>query len=296
MHRDFAGLFSTQQLSRESVFQLFDLTTQNREKFSSKALEGCRGVLAFFEPSTRTKLSFQAAGLDLGLQWMDLKIEDLSLKKGESLKDTFQTIALYRPDLMVVRHAWTNVPALAAAWTQKIVINAGDGMNEHPTQALGDAFTITEHFGKKKIRLAFFGDVYRSRVARSNLSLLRTLGHDVVCVEDESKETDLFCRAFKVKRISRSSLSKMDVVMALRFQKERGSSVFKSGALAPEDLGAKAFLMHPGPVIVNEDIRADTLEALGSRNWISKQAENAYFIRRALLLSLLSKSKKGLSR
>jgi len=173
-----------------------------------------------------------------------------------------------------------------AEWTERPVLNAGDGMNEHPTQALGDAFTLWKKFKGKKVRLAIFGDVYRSRVARSVSMLMKGLGHQVAVVDDETEETYSFAAAYGVSLISRKSLPRVDVVMALRVQSERGSAAVIP-PLSLKDLGAKTWVMHPGPVIVNQDIEYDLLETLGDRNLIEEQVRSGFLVRRRLLAEVM---------
>jgi len=140
----------------------------------------------------------------------------------------------------------------------------------------------------RKLNIAFFGDVYRSRVARSTLRLLQILGHKVVVTDDGSFETRLFAQAFGISSVARSQLKKMDAVICLRFQKERGT-LANMDPLGIQDLGSKTFLLHPGPVIVGEDLTYDLLEERKQRNLILSQAENAFKIRRALLAELLER-------
>jgi aspartate carbamoyltransferase catalytic subunit len=282
-----SGLLSVAPLDRSKTLHFF-----HRVKSFSKfrKLSGL-GALAFFEASTRTKVSFEAAGRELGLDWIDLKPSDLSLQKGESLRDTFLNLNLYGIQFYVVRHSESGMPHCVNRWTSKPVLNAGDGQNEHPTQALGDAITLWQIGNQKRLKVAFFGDVYRSRVARSTLKLLKTLGHQIAVTDDGSFETRLFSSAFSVPTIPRAQLKKMDVVICLRFQKERGTMASLE-PLNAADMGDRTFLMHPGPVIVGEDLAYDLLEERGDRNLILQQAENAFKVRRLLLWDLMGRSAK----
>lgn len=246
--------------------------------------------MGFFEASTRTQLSFESAGLELGIQWMKLESENSSLKKGESFKDTFSNINLYDPDFYVIRHSMAGLPHLVQKWTRKPVINAGDGMNEHPTQALGDALTLHKAFKSKRLKICFFGDVYRSRVFRSNLKILKVLGHSVSICDDGSVESALTAKAFKISLVPRKSLNRFDVIYCLRIQKERGSE-WRQSPLAPEDFSDKTFLMHAGPVMINSDLRFDLLNERADRNLILAQARNCFEVRRSLLLELGGKFK-----
>lgn len=282
-----SGLISTQNISKHDILFFFNqISKQGSQKLT---FQNAVGVLAFFEPSTRTRVSFEAAGLSLGIRWIHLSPEQLSLKKGETLKDTFQTLALYQPDFLVIRHGITGVPHQIQEWTKLPVISAGDGINEHPTQALLDAFTLYERSASKKWRISFFGDVVRSRVARSNIHLFKTLGWPVSICDDGSAETKVFAEAFDLKLIARKNLKTSDVVYALRVQKERGS-VVDQAPLNFSDLGTKTLLMHPGPVIHGEDLSHELCDFDLPQSLIHRQVANGLKIRRQILINLLSDS------
>lgn len=244
------------------------------------------GVLGFFEPSTRTKLSFEAAGRHLGIDWLDLKPQDLSLQKGESFQDTFKNIAQYGVKFFVIRHSASYFPHLVHEWTGLPVLNAGDGMNEHPTQALGDAMTLFQTF-KGKAKICFIGDAFRSRVARSSLRLFQVMGHSVSLVDDGrdkkiSEENKAFAHAFGIPVIPRSKISSCDLVYCLRSQKERGS-VGSQNPLNSGDLGKTTKLMHAAPVIWGEDMLVEIQNLSPDRNLILLQAENCFRVRTRLL-------------
>ncbi len=275
------SLLTVQNISKKSAHEFFQKIHQ------VKSIRDARqGLLGFFEPSTRTRASFESAGLDLGLRWINVDPGELSLKKGESLRDTFEVLAAYPFSICVVRHSMSGFAAKVAEWTKVPTLNAGDGMHEHPTQALGDAYTLWKHFKNKKLRIALFGDVFRSRVARSNAILLKALGHQVVIHDDGTSETRSFAQAYKLPLVARKNLSRVDVVMALRIQSERGSAAVVE-PLGLADLGSKAKVMHPGPVIVNQDIQFEALENLGDRNLILDQVKSGFLVRRRLLAEIL---------
>lgn len=294
-----AGLLSTRHISKADLLFFFNqLSLLQKKSLRSMGLDAkqthlkhpdgrpFKGVLAFFEASTRTKVSFESAGLDLGVQWINLNPASLSLKKGEALIDTFQTLAAYDPDFFVVRHAEAGVPHFVQHWTSRPVISAGDGMNEHPTQALLDAFTLWSVSSSKKFEIAFFGDVYRSRVARSSLDLFKKLGFKCYVVDDHQESTHLFAKAYDLKIVKRAALKQMDVVYALRVQRERGSALNLS-PLCFADLGPKTLWMHPGPKIMGEDLSPELCDASHPRSLIQRQVRNGYLIRRHLLRLML---------
>ncbi|MBN8555299.1 MAG: hypothetical protein J0L93_07640 [Deltaproteobacteria bacterium] len=279
------------------MFSFFDQvsSTKNSSQKQNQKLSTTSdqvGILAFFEPSTRTRVSFEAAGSALGIRWIVLNPENLSLKKGESVKDTFQALALYRPDFLVIRHHLSGFCELAQKWTNLPIINAGDGFNEHPTQALLDAYTLWKKNPKKKYKIAFFGDVVRSRVARSDIYAFRALGYDLSIVDDGGLETKLFAKAFKVKLISRAKLKAQDVVFCLRVQKERGSQV-QMPALMPNDLGKQTLVMHPGPVVAGEDLAYELCDFKAKNNLVHEQVENGFWVRKEILRNVLNLKKRG---
>jgi aspartate carbamoyltransferase catalytic subunit len=161
-------------------------------------------------------------------------------------------------------------------------------MNEHPTQGLLDAYTVWSENRTKKWRIAFFGDVARSRVARSNLHLFKRLGYSVSVVDDQQLTTRLFAKAFQLPLIKRSALKALDIVYALRVQRERGSLAVEP-ALSLEDLGPKTFWMHPGPIVMGEDLSPDLCDASHPRSFVLKQKENGFLVRRLLLKNLVEK-------
>lgn len=297
MITDFSGLLSTKNISKSELLFFFKHIQKSKYDFEPLRLghRPLKGVLGFFEPSTRTRVSFESAGLDLGIQWIQLEPSSLSLKKGESLQDTFETLNAYDPDFFVIRHQSTGLPHFVHQWTKRPVISAGDGMNEHPTQGLLDAYTLWSLDASKKFKIIFFGDVARSRVARSSLDLFQRLGYSVGVVDDGQSDTALFASAFKISLVQRSALKKADVVYALRVQRERGS-LAQQPPLSLSDLGPKTLWMHPGPKIMGEDLSADLCDPQDPRSLILKQAQNGYRVRYFLLKELaemLSSSKKS---
>jgi aspartate carbamoyltransferase catalytic subunit len=267
------------------------------------ALRGRTVVNLFFEDSTRTRISFEAAAKRLSADVINFAAKGSSLSKGESLKDTALTLEAMGADAIVVRHGASGAPHRLAhtGWTRSSVINAGDGTHEHPTQALLDAFTMWRHLGALDgRRVALVGDVLHSRVARSNALLLRTLGAEVtlvapptllpVGVEGWDVETSYDIDAV---------LPKADAVMMLRVQQERMNAAFfptvreysrryglDSRRLAM--LQDHALVMHPGPMVRGMEITADVADS--SRSVIVEQVTNGVAVRMAVLYLLLGGS------
>jgi len=284
------SLLSVKNFTKPQIISFFERVSKvGTKSFFQKSPP--LGILAFFEPSTRTRISFEAAGIALGFRWIHLSPDQLSLKKGESLKDTFKTLSLYKPDVIVVRHSKSGSTHLIQDWVSMPVINAGDGQNEHPTQALLDAYTLWKRNPRKKYKIAFYGDVTKSRVARSDIYLFKTLGYQVVVTNDGNSETKLFAKAFGVKLISRKDLRKMDIVLCLRTQKERGGSS-SLGPLQLGDFGKNTKLMHPGPAILGEEISHELSDFSAEHSLVHEQLEDGLRVRKQILADILKNKKR----
>jgi aspartate carbamoyltransferase catalytic subunit len=276
------------------------------------ALRGRTVVNLFFEDSTRTRISFEAAAKRLSADVINFSAKGSSLSKGESLKDTSLTLEAMGADAVVVRHWASGAPHLLAnaGWSRSSVVNAGDGTHEHPTQALLDAFTMWRHLapdsrsGLDGRRVAIVGDVLHSRVARSNVLLLSTLGAQVtlvapptllpVGVETWDAETSYDLDAV---------LPKADVVMMLRVQQERMNASFfptvreysRRYGLDGRRMAAlqdHTIVMHPGPMIRGMEITADVADS--QRSVIVEQVSNGVAVRMAVLYLLLGGSESAL--
>ena len=267
------------------------------------ALRGRTVVNLFFEDSTRTRISFEAAAKRLSADVINFAAKGSSLSKGESLKDTALTLEAMGADAIVIRHGASGAPHRLATtgWTRSSVINAGDGTHEHPTQALLDAFTMWRHLGALDgRRIAVVGDVLHSRVARSNALLLRTLGAEVtlvapptllpVGVEGWDVETSYDLD---------SVLPKADAVMMLRVQAERMNAAFfptvreysRRYGLDSRRMGLlqdHTIVMHPGPMVRGMEITADVADSV--RSVIVEQVTNGVAVRMAVLYLLLGGS------
>jgi aspartate carbamoyltransferase catalytic subunit len=267
------------------------------------ALRGRTVVNLFFEDSTRTRISFEAAAKRLSADVINFAAKGSSLSKGESLKDTALTLEAMGADAVVVRHSASGAPHRLAnsGWVRSSVVNAGDGTHEHPTQALLDAFTMWRHLGSLDgRRVAIVGDVLHSRVARSNALLLRTLGAEVtlvapptllpVGVESWPVET-----SYDLDGV----LPKADAVMMLRVQRERmNDSFFPTPREYSRRYGLDGrrmatlqdhtIVMHPGPMVRGMEITADVADS--DRSVIVEQVTNGVAVRMAVLYLLLGGS------
>jgi aspartate carbamoyltransferase catalytic subunit len=268
------------------------------------ALRGRTVVNLFFEDSTRTRISFEAAAKRLSADVINFSAKGSSLSKGESLKDTALTLEAMGADAVVVRHGASGAPHRLAhsGWVRSSVVNAGDGTHEHPTQALLDAFTMWRHLAKDGgsldgRRVAIVGDVLHSRVARSNALLLRTLGAEVTLVAPPT----LFPVGIESWPVETSYdldgvLPKADVVMMLRVQRERMNASFFPTAREysrrygldgkrMRQLQDHTIVMHPGPMVRGMEITADVADS--DRSVIVEQVTNGVAVRMAVLYLLL---------
>ena len=267
------------------------------------ALRGRTVVNLFFEDSTRTRISFEAAAKRLSADVINFSAKGSSLSKGESLKDTALTLEAMGADAVVVRHGSSGAPHRLAhsGWVRSSVVNAGDGTHEHPTQALLDAFTMWRHLGALDgRRVAIVGDVLHSRVARSNALLLQTLGAEVTLVAPPTLlpvgiETWPVETSYDLDAV----LPKADVVMMLRVQRERMHGGFFPTAREYSrrygldgrrmaTLQEHAIVMHPGPMVRGMEITADVADS--PRSVIVEQVTNGVAVRMAVLYLLLGGS------
>jgi len=281
------GLLSVRNLQNKELLDFFQLLDQASPTTTKEVGKTPIGLLGFFEPSTRTRLSFESAGKHLGIHWICLATDDLSLKKGESLKDSFEVINSYEIDFYVLRHSEELFAERVQAWTQKPVFNAGDGTNEHPTQALGDAYSLWKLDPKKKWTICFYGDFSKNRVAHSDAILFRQMGYEVALLENDSGGEDAWKNSLQIPSISLDQMKDFDVVYVLRTQKERGGKT----SLAPlnaKQMGENSYLMHAGPVIHGEDLSAELGDFSRKKTLIMEQVQNCYRLRKQLLFHCLS--------
>jgi len=261
------------------------------------ALRGNTVVNLFMEPSTRTRFSFEVAEKRLSADTLNFSASSSSVTKGETLFDTARNLMAMSPDFIVIRHPNTGAPHRLAEVVPASIVNAGDGINEHPTQALLDAFTMRQRFERLDgLKVVIAGDIRHSRVARSNAFLLRKMGAEVRFVAPASLlpvgVEDLGVQSFV--RLE-PALDGADVVMMLRIQLERQKRInfpslreyYDFFALTPERLelaAPHAIIMHPGPM--NRGVEIDSRVADGERSVILDQVTNGVAIRMAILYLL----------
>jgi aspartate carbamoyltransferase catalytic subunit len=297
--RDLLGI---EGLSADEINGLLGLAEEfveiNRQVEKKLAtLRGRTLINLFFESSTRTQASFELAGKRLGADVMNMSVASSAMKKGETLLDTAATLNAMRPDLIVVRHHASGAVELLSQKVECSVINAGDGAHEHPTQALLDALTIRRNKGTiDKLTIVICGDILHSRVARSNILLLNTLGARVRVVAPSTLlPPDVERMGVEVFRDMREGLTDADIVMMLRLQRERmngslipsmreyfhyyGLDVAKLKYAKPD-----ALVMHPGPM--NRGVEIDSAVADGARSLIREQVEMGVAVRMAVLEAL----------
>lgn len=292
VHRN---LFDVEGLTREELERILDLAVDMREARAARAhgslLENEIVGLAFYEASTRTRVSFELAAKALGATVVDLGIAGSSVSKGESLVDTLRTLERTGVTMVVLRHASSGAAHLAARTTGLCIINAGDGTHAHPTQALADALTLREALGSLSGRtVAIVGDVAHSRVARSNIHALGTLGAHIRVAGPPAWVAGFEAwPGVEVARTIEDALRKADAVMTLRVQLERGARPADHLAWRLDEermqLAAPgAPILHPGPTNEGVEITADL--ANGARSLIGRQVENGVPVRMAVLALL----------
>jgi aspartate carbamoyltransferase catalytic subunit len=316
-------LLSAADLTRDRAVELLDVAeqmaaTQQRAIKKLPTLRGLTVVNLFFEDSTRTRISFEAAAKRLSADVINFSAKGSSVSKGESLKDTALTLEAMGADAVVVRHPSSGAPHRLAhsGWIRGSVLNAGDGTHEHPTQALLDAFTMRRRLVRdpagsdlEGLRVAIVGDVLHSRVARSNVLLLHTLGAEVTVVAPPTLlpvgVERWPCRTSYDLDAALADGDGVDAVMMLRVQRERmtaqGGGFFPSAreysrrygldarrlALMPDH----AIVMHPGPMNRGLEITAEAAD--GARSTIVEQVSNGVAVRMAALYLLLSGAPEG---
>jgi aspartate carbamoyltransferase catalytic subunit len=314
------NLLSAADLSRADAIRILDVAEEmagvnDRDIKKLPTLRGKTVVNLFFEDSTRTKISFELAEKRLSADVINFTAKGSSVSKGESLKDTAQTLEAMGADAVVIRHPASGAAHILAqsGWIQGSIINAGDGTHEHPTQALLDAYTMRKRFhgsdstGKALdgVEVAIVGDILHSRVARSNLLLLNTLGANVHFI---APPTLLPANPSNLNAKLHHSLDKaldevdLDAVMMLRIQSERmNASYFPSereysriwgfNVQRLARLKSSAIVMHPGPM--NRGLEIDAVTADSQQSTVLEQVTNGVSVRMAVLYSLLSSERQS---
>jgi len=299
--------------SREEIEFVFQTTRAMKEVLSRPikrvpALRGKTLITLFYEPSTRTRLSFELAAKNLGADAASLSAPASSVAKGESLVDTLSTLQALGADIVVMRHPQSGAPYIATKYMEASMVNAGDGWHAHPTQALLDIYTIQEHKGDLKgLKVVIVGDIMHSRVARSNIWGLTTMGVEVtLCCPPTLLPTGLGGEhsqlpPVKIEHDIERALDGADAVMALRLQLERQQSgllptireyiqLYQLNQTRLARAKPDALVLHPGPV--NEGVEIASAVAHGPQSVINEQVTNGVAVRMALLYILAGSPKQ----
>ncbi|WP_103641771.1 aspartate carbamoyltransferase catalytic subunit [Campylobacter concisus] len=300
-HKDLIG---TRELSKEEILYFLEAAKEFKELNLSQVkkndyLRGKTTINAFYENSTRTRTSFEIAAKRLGADTINFSSSSSSVTKGESLNDTMNNMAAMRTDIIVLRHPSSGAAKFAADRTEASVVNAGDGTNEHPSQALLDLFTLREH-GKildKNLNVAIIGDIARSRVARSDIWAMKKFGINLKLFAPRMmmpKDAEVF--ESQICKNMEEACEGSDVIIMLRIQLERGGAdvAFPSSREYSKFFGLNknriklakpdAIMLHPGPINRGVELNSDVAD--GTHSVILNQVENGVAIRMAILNTL----------
>lgn len=311
-------LLGMRGLKREQIYHLLQnaqsfVEVSDRELKKVPALRGKTILNLFLEASTRTRVSFEIAAKRLSADTVNIGATDSSILKGETLLDTVKTLQAMRPDVLVIRHKESGSPHFLAKELAGIaIVNAGDGMHEHPTQALLDLLTLSRHYATRKqgieeLTVAIVGDVRHSRVARSNMWAHLELGNQVrlvgppTLVPEEFRSEDSFGPKIKIFKRLEEGLEGADVVMCLRMQLERQNDFYvptleeysrqycvseiKLAKYAPQSV-----VLHPGPANRGLEVSSEVLD--GPRSLVSDQVNHGVAVRMAVLFALATSKKE----
>ena len=310
--KDLVGI---EDLTRSEIEMILDtapsfLAVSKRESGIKKVplLQGRLVVNWFYEPSTRTRTSFELAAKRLSADTLTMNVAFSSAQKGETLHDTLYNIEAMHSDIVVIRHGYALAARLLAEQHPSCIINAGDGQHEHPTQALLDAFTMLQHVRRSRrdpnatldgLRVAIIGDIAHSRVARSNIWCLKKLGASVVvCGPSTLLPPHIEKMGCESTTNLREAICDADVVYSLRIQLERQKKclfpslgeyvrLFRIDADSLQAAPSRAIVMHPGPI--NRDVELSAEVADGPRNVILEQVTNGVAVRMAIMHLLVNK-------
>ena len=293
-------LLSTEDMSKEEILDIVNTARRFKDLLQKgheiiPTMYGKIVVLMFFEPSTRTRSSFEIAAKRLGAETIDFSSIKSATTKGETLIDTAKNLEAMNPHAFVIRHSNSGAPYLLSKMQNIPVVNAGDGFHEHPTQALLDLMTIMDYKGEvSKLKILIVGDIAHSRVARSNIYSLKTMGATVsICGPATMLPPDIEKLGVKVYTDLKTALPEQDVVMMLRIQAERGgtSNQFPTVREYSRHWGLNnnsvkllkhdAIVMHPGPM--NRGVEISQSVADSKRSVILPQVTNGVVIRMAIL-------------
>ena len=293
------SLLGLEHLTANEIVSILKLARRMQSRPPRPLLRGKRIALLFYEPSTRTRVSFEFAAKLLGTHTSLISSSASSIEKGESLVDTGKTLQALGADCIVIRHPSSGAPHVLARNLRVPIINAGDGMHEHPSQGLLDAYTILRHkMSLKGLKVTMVGDIQHSRVVRSNIDLLSKFGaHAVLCGPPEllPETAESLASNVKVIRHMEEAIRKADVVMMLRVQKERlaGLKLNVEKYIAQYQLTAErlklakpdALVMHPGPMIRGMEIQSELADS--PQSVIEEQVHNGVFVRMAILATCM---------
>ncbi|MBP7526565.1 MAG: aspartate carbamoyltransferase catalytic subunit [Syntrophorhabdaceae bacterium] len=296
-------LLGIRDLSKEEIVFILDTAESfkdisKREIKKVPTLRGKTVITLFYEPSTRTRTSFEIAAKRLSADTINISSSTSSSTKGESLKDTARNLESMRPDAIVIRHGMPGAPHMLAGILDSSIINGGDGSHEHPTQALLDLFTMRDKKGRiEGLKVAIVGDIAHSRVARSNIFSLKNFGNEVICCGPPTMiPPHIETLGVKVEYDLKKAVKKADVIMMLRIQKERGGTSYIPSTkeyatlygltknhidMAADDV----IVMHPGPMNRGIEIADDVAD--GPSSVILDQVENGVAVRMAVLYLLI---------
>ena len=289
------SLLDLEHLSAGDITSILKLAYEMQSRPPRALLRGKRIALLFYEASTRTRVSFEFAAKLLGTHTSVINALASSIEKGESLVDTGKTLQALGADCIVIRHPSSGAPNVLARNLRVPIINAGDGMHEHPSQGLLDAYTILRHRRSlKNLKVAMIGDIQHSRVARSNIHLLSRFSADIVLcgpLEFLPEMAQTLAPGVRITRSLEEAVQKADVVMMLRVQKERlvGLNIdterYISHFQLTTDLLKLArpdvLVMHPGPMIRGMEIQSEVADS--PRSVVEEQVHNGVYVRMAIL-------------
>nr|WP_174256033.1 aspartate carbamoyltransferase catalytic subunit [Caldicellulosiruptor acetigenus] len=302
-------LLGLRDLSKEDIIKILNLAKDMKTILKSETkktphLQGYSVVTLFYENSTRTRTSFELAAKFMSANTTSISVQTSSVQKGESLLDTVKTLEALKTDVLIVRHSVSGVPHFIAKNCSFSVINAGDGMNEHPTQALLDMFTIRERLGTiEKLKIAIIGDILHSRVARSNIWGLSKFDNQITVFGPQTLIPPYIENFAEVASSLEEAVSGKDVVIDLRIQLERQKRGFITSKQEyykfyglNEDImryiSGSTLIMHPGPVNRGVEISSEVMQLPNST--IDEQVTNGIAVRMAILY--LCTRKEGIYR
>jgi aspartate carbamoyltransferase catalytic subunit len=293
------SLLGTNQLTVSEIESILSLARRMEPRRPPQTLKGKRVVLLFYEPSTRTRTSFEFAAKALGATTTLITADSSSIEKGESLIDTGWTVTSLGADVIVMRHPNSGAPYLLSRFIPVPIVNAGDGLHQHPSQALLDALTITNHKKRLKgLKVVIVGDIFHSRVARSNAILLSKCGAKVIFCGPPDLAPNLaetIAPGVSVSHRLDDALPGADVVMSLRIQKERlaGKQIgleeyierFQITPARMKLAKPEAIVMHPGPIVRGLELANEVAD--GPQSCVHEQVANGVKARMAILATVL---------